>query len=71
MRGRTTYASGQNMLVFVDGFESTIDNLTAAEIESVSLLKDASALAIYGARGANGVLLVTTKEVWTASRTSR
>lgn len=61
MRGRTTYASGQNMLVFVDGFESTIDNLTAAEIESVSLLKDASALAIYGARGANGVLLVTTK----------
>lgn len=61
MRGRTTYASGQNMLVFVDGFESTIDNLTAAEIESASLLKDASALAIYGARGANGVLLVTTK----------
>lgn len=36
MRGRTTYASGQNMLVFVDGFESTIDNLTAAEIESAA-----------------------------------
>lgn len=61
MRGRSTYTSGQTMLVFVDGFESSLDNLTAAEIESVSLLKDASALALYGARGANGVLLITTK----------
>ena len=51
MRGKTSYTSG-NMLVFVDGFESSLDNLTAAEIESVSLLKDASALALYGARGA-------------------
>lgn len=61
MRGRSTYTSGQTMLVFVDGFESTLDNVSAAEIESVSLLKDAAALAIYGARGANGVLLVNTK----------
>ena len=60
MRGKTSYTSG-NMLVFVDGFESSLDNLTAAEIESVSLLKDASALALYGARGANGVILVTTR----------
>lgn len=61
MRGRSTYTSDQTMLVFVDGFESTLDNVTAAEIESVTLLKDASALAVYGARGANGVLLVNTK----------
>ena len=61
LRGRTSYASGQKMLVYVDGFEAPIESLSTAEIESVTLLKDASALALYGMRGANGVLLVTTK----------
>nr|WP_122121035.1 SusC/RagA family TonB-linked outer membrane protein [Alistipes megaguti] len=61
MRGRTTYTDNSRMLVFVDGFESTIESLTASEIESVTLLKDAAALVLYGMRGANGVLLVTTK----------
>lgn len=61
MRGRTTYNSGQKILVFIDGFESSAESLSASEIESVTLLKDASALAIYGSRGANGVLLITTK----------
>lgn len=61
LRGRTTYSSDQRMLVFVDGFESPIESLSVGEIESVTLLKDAAALALYGMRGANGVLLVTTK----------
>lgn len=61
-RGRSSFVSGQKMLVIVDGFESTLDNISAEEIESISLLKDASALALYGGRGANGVLLVTTKK---------
>ena len=50
------------MLVYVDGFEAPIESLSTAEIESVTLLKDASALALYGMRGANGVLLVTIQE---------
>lgn len=61
LRGRTTWSSDQKMLVFVDGFESPIENLAVGEIESVTLLKDAAALALYGMRGANGVLLVTTR----------
>ena len=61
-RGVSSFVSGQKMLVFVDGFESTLDYLSAEEIESVSLLKDAAALALYGGRGANGVLLITTKK---------
>ncbi|QDH81119.1 TonB-dependent receptor [Echinicola soli] len=48
-------------LVMVDGFEASFDQLSAYEIESVSVLKDAAAVALYGMRGANGVLLVTTK----------
>lgn len=48
-------------LVMVDGFEASFDNLSVGEIESVSVLKDAAALALYGVRGANGVILVTTK----------
>lgn len=61
-RGRSTFVSNQQMLVIVDGFESTLDYLSAEEIESISLLKDAAALALYGGRGANGVLVVTTKK---------
>ena len=48
-------------LVMVDGFEASFDHLSVGEIESVSVLKDAAALALYGVRGANGVILVTTK----------
>ena len=49
-----------NILTIVDGFEQPISSLSLSEIESVTVLKDAAALAIYGMRGANGVLLVTT-----------
>lgn len=60
-RGVATYQGGQDLLVLVDGFRSSFAELVSQEIESVTLLKDASATAIYGLRGANGVLLVTTK----------
>ena len=61
-RGINTFGNGgRNLLIIVDGFESSYEQLVPDEIESVSLMKDASATAIYGLRGANGVLLVTTK----------
>ncbi len=61
-RGLNTFGgAGTRPLVIVDGVESTFEHLTPYEIESINLLKDASATAIYGSRGANGVLLVTTK----------
>jgi TonB-linked SusC/RagA family outer membrane protein len=59
-RGLGTYVNN-GFLVMIDGFENSLEQLVPDEIETISLLKDASALAIYGSRGANGVLLVTTK----------
>lgn len=56
--------SGQEPLIVVDGVQSTVSNMNAIdanEIENVSVLKDASATAVYGVRGANGVIIVTTK----------
>jgi len=64
IRGIGTFADGnlQNPLVMVDGVESeTYNNIDPNEIENVSILKDASATAVYGVRGANGVILITTK----------
>ena len=60
-RGIATFTGSRNMLILVDGFENSFSELVPSEIESVTLLKDASATAIYGLRGANGVLLVKTK----------
>ena len=48
-------------LVIVDGFEGTLNNVNPQDIETVSVLKDAASCAIYGNRGANGVVLITTK----------
>ncbi|GAB3012728.1 TonB-dependent receptor [Cyclobacterium sediminis] len=50
-----------NPLVMVDGIETSLNNVDPNEIESISILKDASSAAIYGARAANGVVLITTK----------
>lgn len=65
IRGVETFGIGYflntNILTVVDGFERPISSLSLDEIESVSVLKDAAALAMYGIRGANGVLVVTTK----------
>ena len=52
---------GKTPLVLVDGFPRSLDDLTSLEIESVYLLTDAASTAMYGVRGANGVLMVTTK----------
>ena len=48
-------------LILVDGIERSMDNINVNEIESFSVLKDASATAVYGVRGANGVILINTK----------
>jgi TonB-linked SusC/RagA family outer membrane protein len=68
IRGIGTFAGTQDPLVMVDGIESTnYNNIDPNEIESISILKDASATAVYGVRGANGVLLITTKRGVTGS----
>ncbi|MDB5199331.1 MAG: TonB-dependent receptor plug [Chitinophagaceae bacterium] len=58
----SSQAGGNNALVLVDGIEQDINLLDPNDVESISVLKDASASAIYGARAANGVILVTTKQ---------
>ncbi len=60
IRGISTF-SNNRPLVLVDGIERNINDLDANEIESFSVLKDASASAVYGVRGANGVIMITTK----------
>lgn len=67
IRGITSFQSGANTdpLILIDNVESTKSDLARIapeDIESFSVLKDASATAMYGARGANGVILVTTKK---------
>lgn len=48
-------------LVLVDGIERPMSSVDIASVQSISVLKDASATAVYGVKGANGVILVTTK----------
>lgn len=62
VRGQGTFSSaGSDPLVLVNGVEGDITSLDPSTIESVSVLKDASSASIYGARAANGVILITTK----------
>ena len=62
IRGISTFGASSSALVLVDGFErDNIDELNIEDIESFTVLKDASATAIYGSKGANGVILITTK----------
>ncbi|WP_349317597.1 TonB-dependent receptor [Chitinophaga sp. MM2321] len=60
IRGRST-VNGQQPLMLVDGVERDFTALDPREVESISILKDASATAVYGVRGANGVIMVTTR----------
>jgi TonB-linked SusC/RagA family outer membrane protein len=60
IRGRSTWSGGQP-LILVDGIERRMDEVDPNEVSSVSVLKDASATAVFGVRGANGVILITTK----------
>jgi len=61
IRGLASFTGDNQPLVLVDGIERSLNNLDPSEIESVSVLKDASATAVYGVKGGNGVILVTTK----------
>ena len=61
IRGVSSFKGTSTPLVLVDGIERDFSQIDPDEIESISVLKDASATAVYGVRGANGVILVTTK----------
>ena len=61
IRGISTFGAGSSALVLVDGFERDLNEVNVEDIQDFSVLKDASATAIYGSRGANGVVLITTK----------
>ncbi len=60
IRGRSTI-NGQQPLILVDGVQRDFTALDPREVESISILKDASATAVYGVRGANGVIMITTR----------
>lgn len=60
IRGLANFTNS-GVLVFVDGFEYSYEGLSLEEIESITILKDAASTAPYGIRGANGVVLITTK----------
>lgn len=61
IRGINTFAGTTTPLILVDGVERSIDGIDPDEIADFTILKDATATAVYGVRGANGVVLVTTK----------
>lgn len=61
VRGTKSITQSNDPLVIVDGFPSSLANVPADQIKSINVLKDAAATAIYGSRGASGVILVTTK----------
>ena len=61
VRGIGTFGANSGALVLIDGLEGNLSQIDPADVESFSVLKDAAATAVYGSRGANGVVLVTTK----------
>jgi TonB-linked SusC/RagA family outer membrane protein len=64
IRGVSTFSGSQDPLVVIDGIQQTLEvmnSMDSNEIEGINILKDASATAVYGVRGANGVIIVTTK----------
>ena len=64
VRGFSSLNAGLNPLVIVDGapYSGDINNLNPNDVESMTVLKDAASSALYGARGANGVIIITTKQ---------
>lgn len=60
IRGRSTWGN-TDPLILVDGIERSMNDVDPNEVESISVLKDASATAVFGVKGANGVILITTK----------
>lgn len=61
IRGQSSYAGGTNPLVLVDGVPRSMDDIDVDEIDTFTVLKDAAATAVYGAEGANGVVLINSK----------
>lgn len=61
IRGVSSFSGGTTPLVLVDGVPRSMNDIEPDEIESFTLLKDAAATAVYGAEGANGVILITSK----------
>ena len=62
IRGATSYNLSNDPLYVIDGVPTGVGSLNPSDIQSIEILKDASATAIYGSRGSNGVILVTTKK---------
>lgn len=69
IRGISSYAGGTDPLVLVDGVPRKMNDIDVDEIETFSILKDAAATAVYGAEGANGVVLITSKRGQNAKTT--
>jgi TonB-dependent SusC/RagA subfamily outer membrane receptor len=71
VRGRRSFSAGNEPLYVVDGIPLAggINDINPQDIESMEVLKDASATAIYGSRGANGVVIITTKRGTTGKTT--
>lgn len=61
IRGVSSFGANNAPLVLVDGIERSMSNIDPSEVEKISVLKDASATAVFGVKGANGVVLITTK----------
>ena len=61
IRGISTFGAGGSALVLVDGFERDMNEINVEDIQDFSVLKDASSTAVFGVRGANGVILITTR----------
>lgn len=63
IRGQNTWSAGGTPLIVLDGaaYSGTLESISPNDVESMTVLKDASATGIYGSRGANGVILVTTR----------
>ena len=70
LRGIISLEGGNSPLVLIDGLEGSLSTVSPENIESIDVLKDASAAAIYGTRGAAGVILITTKAGKRESRTT-
>jgi len=62
LRGFSSLTGGSNPLVLVDGVPGSLNTVAPEDIESIDVLKDGSATAIYGTRGTNGVIIITTKK---------
>ncbi|WP_293308777.1 SusC/RagA family TonB-linked outer membrane protein [Pedobacter sp. UBA5917] len=61
VRSISTFGASNSALILIDGFERDMNEINVEDVESFSILKDASATAMYGSRGANGVILIKTK----------